>query len=216
MALLVTVTQLADYMDTEFSNRQTDAADFVLDGLEGELSVYLGRPVSIQTFVETHVVPAHHVATRYGSFFGGGENTTGSPGYREVLENYILYPNNTPIDSVASITVRSQGTLVGNATTLLAETDYFVKAWGVEVPSATGNNILTITYAAGLPTTNAGLLRHMILRAASREMTNMHDDTVGMKDLEVRNAPAQTTGFTDAELRGVKRLRRMSAQAGLG
>jgi hypothetical protein len=49
----------------------------------------------------------------------------------------------------------------------------------------------------------------MILRAASREMQNMHDDVVGIKDLEARNVAPMETGFLEKELAAVKRWRRV-------
>ena len=49
----------------------------------------------------------------------------------------------------------------------------------------------------------------MILRAATREMQNMHDDVVGVKDLNTRNVAPLETGFTDRELMALKRYRRV-------
>jgi hypothetical protein len=48
----------------------------------------------------------------------------------------------------------------------------------------------------------------MILRAATREMQNMHDDTVGMKDLTTRNVAPLETGFLEKELNAIKAYRR--------
>ena len=42
---LVTVSELKTYMDISFSNRQEDAAQFVIDGLQSELETYLRRPI---------------------------------------------------------------------------------------------------------------------------------------------------------------------------
>jgi hypothetical protein len=49
----------------------------------------------------------------------------------------------------------------------------------------------------------------MILRAATREMQNMHDDVIGIKDLESRNVAPLDTGFTDRELAALRRYRRI-------
>ena len=49
----------------------------------------------------------------------------------------------------------------------------------------------------------------LILRAATREMQNMHDDVVGIKDLEPRNVAPMETGFTERELLSVKKYRRV-------
>jgi hypothetical protein len=37
----------------------------------------------------------------------------------------------------------------------------------------------------------------------------MHDDVVGIKDLETRNVAPLTTGFTQEELQSVRRWRRI-------
>jgi hypothetical protein len=49
----------------------------------------------------------------------------------------------------------------------------------------------------------------MILRAASREMQNMHDDVVSVKDLNTRNTGPLVTGFLDSELMAVRKYRRV-------
>jgi hypothetical protein len=48
----------------------------------------------------------------------------------------------------------------------------------------------------------------MILRAASREVQNMHDDVVGIKDLSAREVAIAEVGFLEKELMAVKRWRR--------
>jgi len=48
----------------------------------------------------------------------------------------------------------------------------------------------------------------MILRAATREMQNMHDDVVGVKDLNPRNVAVAETGFLEKELSVLKTFRR--------
>jgi hypothetical protein len=40
-------------------------------------------------------------------------------------------------------------------------------------------------------------------------MQNMHDDVVGIKDLETRNVAPLVTGFTEQELQSVRRWRRV-------
>ena len=49
----------------------------------------------------------------------------------------------------------------------------------------------------------------MILRAATREMQNMHDDVVGVKDLETRNVAPLETGFLEKELMAIRRWKRV-------
>jgi hypothetical protein len=52
------------------------------------------------------------------------------------------------------------------------------------------------------------MFKLMILRAATREMQNMHDDVVGVKDLNPRNVAPMETGFTEKELLALRRYRR--------
>ena len=73
------------------------------------------------------------------------------------------------------------------------------------------NDKIVINYTAGLDSTadNTSALKLVILRAASREVQNLHDDVVGMKDLTTRNVAPVETGFTPEELNSVKRWRRV-------
>jgi hypothetical protein len=66
----------------------------------------------------------------------------------------------------------------------------------------------TVTYTAGLDGSSIPLFKIMILRAASREMQNMHDDVVGVKDLNPRNVGPLVTGFLDTELASVRKYKR--------
>ena len=49
------------------------------------------------------------------------------------------------------------------------------------------------------------MFKLMILRAATREMQNMHDDVVGVKDLNPRGVSVSETGFMENELIAIKR-----------
>jgi hypothetical protein len=73
------------------------------------------------------------------------------------------------------------------------------------------SDIIVVNYTAGLDATedNTSALKLIILRAASREVQNLHDDVVGMKDLTTRNVAPMITGFTPEEMVSVKRWRRI-------
>jgi hypothetical protein len=71
------------------------------------------------------------------------------------------------------------------------------------------NDTINITYSAGLDGPAIKMMKLAILRAASREMQNMHDDVVGIKDLETRNTAPATTGFTPEEIASFRRWRRV-------
>jgi hypothetical protein len=48
----------------------------------------------------------------------------------------------------------------------------------------------------------------VILRAAAREMQNMTDDVVGLKDFQNRQATIADIGLTDAERRALRNFKR--------
>jgi hypothetical protein len=83
-----------------------------------------------------------------------------------------------------------------------------VRRFGIDCYRGFANDIITISYRAGLAGDGIKVFQLMILRAASREMQNMHDDVVGIKDLNPREVALQETGFLEKELAAVKRWRR--------
>lgn len=285
--MLVTSADLRTYMDITLSNRQLDAADIVLAGLQSELESYLNRPIEVGTFTnETHVFPETHVSIPLGSFFYNQSlDSTSAQGIITYSEPPItIYLRNSPVVAVQSVTIKSvseltktlgeamkrqatisAATVAGsnvvytasshgftlgqtvsissmansqlnlslktisslNANTftvvqsgLTAGTftqtgiadahgfDYTVRRYGIDVYRGFANDEVKITYTAGLVGENIGMFKLMILRAATREMQNMHDDVVGVKDLNPRNVAIAETGFTDKELIMLKRYRR--------
>lgn len=215
MASLVTVDDITTYMDIELTNLQEDAAEFILDGLESDLELYLGRPVTKQDFTETYVVPSHQLAAPWGSYLSVdtvGNNYIGEPA--AMRNPHVIYLNNSPVHSVASVTVTSASS-TPTTQTLTEGTDYFVYSYGIEVPRVAPRQKFTISYNAGLDGASIKVFKTVILRAASREMQNMHDDVLGIKDLETRNVGPMDTGFLETELRAVKRYRRVKAGFGL-
>ena len=215
MANLVTVDDITTYMDIELTNLQEDAAEFILDGLESDLELYLGRPVTQRDFTETYVVPSHHVSVPWGSYLGS--NSTGNHylGNAPSLRSpYVVYFVNSPVNSVTSLTATTASSSPVTRT-LTEGADFFVYDYGVEIPYALPREKLTVTYNAGLNGAAIKVFKNVILRAASREMQNMHDDVLGIKDLETRNVGPMDTGFLETELRAVKRYRRVKAGFGL-
>jgi hypothetical protein len=87
--------------------------------------------------------------------------------------------------------------------------DYTVRRYGIDVYRGFANDVFEISYNAGLDGANIPVFKLMILRAATREMQNMHDDVVGIKDLEPRNVAPMETGFSDRELAALKSYRRV-------
>lgn len=87
--------------------------------------------------------------------------------------------------------------------------DYVVRRFGIELFRGFANDTVAIEYQAGLDGEEIPFFKLLILRAATREMQNMHDDVVGVKDLNTRNVAPLETGFTDRELASVRKYRRV-------
>ena len=118
-----------------------------------------------------------------------------------------IYLRNSPVVEVTSVTIRQQTETVGVEQT--EGNDYTVRRYGVDLYRAYANDEVTIEYTAGLNGNEIKVFKLLILRAATREMQNMHDDVVGIKDLETRNVAPLETGFTERELLSVKRWKRV-------
>jgi len=86
--------------------------------------------------------------------------------------------------------------------------DYTVHRYGLELYRGFPNDIVEVTYTGGLDGEAIQMFKLFILRAATREMQNMHDDVVGVKDLTTRNVAPLETGFTERELLALRRWRR--------
>lgn len=205
--MLVTEKELERYMDIKFSNRQLYAAEYVLEGLQSELESYLRRPIEVSTFTETYTVELNHPGVPGYSFFNNWSLDTTQSIIEWVQPPYTVYLRNSPVISVSSLTLTRPFT--GATTDPLSEgDDFIVRRFGVDIFRTFANDTIEITYTAGLDGPEIKMFRLLILRAASREMQNMHDDVVGVKDLETRNVGPLTTGFTQEELNSLSRWRR--------
>jgi hypothetical protein len=211
--MLVTVNDLTTYMDVKFSLRQQDAAEMVLAGLQGELEAYLRRPVEVETFTEEYRLPSTQHGVPMGTFLSIDNSyyndsfTTTNPVDNMIYAEppHMIYLRNSPVTNVATVTVQP---VHGNLRTLTVNDDYVVHRYGIEYFYGYENDLVTVTYTAGIDGSNIPLFKIMILRAASREMQNMHDDVVGVKDLNPRNVGPLVTGFLDSELLSVRKYRR--------
>ena len=207
---LVTTADLKKYIDITFSNIQEDAAQMIVDGLEADLEHYIGRPVSAASFSESHVAEANYTgSSQYSFFYDYNLDRTSSAVTDVTKPPFVLYTRRSPVVSVASLTV--QGQTAGSPTTQTVGEDYVVRRYGVDMFRVLDNDKIVINYTAGLDAAadNTSALKLIILRAASREVQNLHDDVVGMKDLTTRNVAPVETGFTESELNSVKRWRRV-------
>ena len=86
--------------------------------------------------------------------------------------------------------------------------DYTVHRYGIELYRGFPNDVVEVTYTGGLNGDDIQMFKLFILRAATREMQNMHDDVVGVKDLTTRNVAPLETGFSERELLALRRWRR--------
>jgi hypothetical protein len=128
--------------------------------------------------------------------------------YNVVAREIIEVTTNTfsVTDMPLSIDAMTQG---GTATA--TGSDYVVRRYGIDLYRGFANDKVTIDYDAGINGSEIAIFKLLILRAAVREMQNMHDDVVGVKDLNTRNVAPLQTGFMDSELMTVKRYRRVRA-----
>lgn len=101
------------------------------------------------------------------------------------------------------------GTYVSGGIAVANGSDYVVRQYGIDFYPSTPDDTVTVVYNAGLDGANIKMFKLQILRAASREMTNMHDDVVGIKDLDARDTGSKETGFLESELNAMKRWRRI-------
>jgi hypothetical protein len=206
--MLVTVNDLATFMDVRFSLTQQDAVEYVLEGLEAELEAYLNRPIGVREFEESIRLESNHVGIPMASFFYNTSlDTTMSP-ITYTQPPTTIYLKNSPVVSVSSVTVTQPQT--GTTQTMTENTDFVVRKYGIDLYRGYADDLVEITYEAGLDDTGATkMFKLMILRAATREVQNMHDDVVGVKDLEPRNIAPVEIGFTEKELMSLKRYRRV-------
>ena len=207
--MLVAVEDLQDYMDVKFSPRQTRAVEGVLAGLEGEMEAVLRRPLSVEEFYEKIVVDPNAEGFRQSSFmfYNTTLETTGVP-MQFVTPPVTVYLRNAPVASISEIKV----TPAYPGASAIVQTPgihYTERKWGVDLYRAWANDVVEITYTAGLPERPHAFLKSLILRAASREVQNMHDDVVGIKDLNTRNVAPLVTGFTEEEIKSMRRYRRV-------
>jgi hypothetical protein len=214
--MIVSISDVKTYMDISLTARQEDAAEMILAGLQSELEAFLRRPIEVQEFVEEHRLDAGHVGVPMGTFLTANDNTFNSSfstSARNDMTTWAtpppaIYFKNTPVVSISEITVQP---LLGAEKVLIADHDYVTRPYGIDYYYGYSDDLITITYTAGVDGTSIPVLKMLILRAASREMQNMYDDVVGVKDLNTRNTGPLVTGFLDSELASVRKYRRVRA-----
>jgi len=185
----------------------------ILAGLQSELEAYLRRPIEVEEFEEEYIIESGFRGVPMGTFL-----STSASQYTDSFVNTnpvetseyaeppnTIYLRNSPVVTVDEVKVKPVGS---TERTLVEEVDYVKRRFGIDYYYALDGDKVTISYTAGLDGANIPAFKLLILRAASREMQNMHDDVVGLKDLETRNVGPLITGFLDSELLSVKKYRR--------
>lgn len=203
--MLASVAELSTYMDMKFTNRQEDAALLVLAGLQGELEAIIRRPAEVQEFVEEYRIPATYQDLLDESYFHDSTKDTSQSLRDVVVAPYVLHLRNSPVAEVTEI-VRIDPD--GSEVVWDADVDFVVRRWGLDLFNVVANDLIRVTYTAGLDGETIPYLKMAILRAASRELQNMVDDVVGLKDMQTRQATVATVGFTADEIAILKRYKR--------
>lgn len=210
--MLVTVTELQNYMDIRFSNRQEQAAEYVLEGLQSELESFLNRPVEVQEFTDIYTMPNNHMGVPLTSFLYDYDDAGDDGATREIgnlaAPPPTIYLEHSPVVSVESVIINRPNDPSVNEEQEEHQ-DYVVRKYGIDLYTAYANDKVTIEYTAGLDGSSIKAFKLLMLRAATREMQNMHDDVVGIKDLETRNVAPLDTGFLERELMSIKKWRRV-------
>jgi hypothetical protein len=281
--MLVSLSELKMYMDISLTQRQEDAVEMILLGLESELEAFLGRPVSQEEVTEEHVIPSYFQGVPATSFFYDHSLDSTETGLNYIQPSQIIYARNSPITNVRQVTIKNlasvsvnlaeamqrkatitsasvngssivfnadndftigqrvtvsninpstlqisareitavtpttftvgdaagaNGLYVSGGLATATGNDYTVHRYGVELYRGFPNDVVSITYTGGLDGSAIKMFKLMILRAASREVQNMHDDVVGLKDLNTRNVAPLETGFLEKELMAMKSYKR--------
>lgn len=200
--MLVTVEDLATYMDQpRFSNRQEEAAEFVLAGLQSELETILRRPIEVDEYVEQFRVDETYLNGR-NIFLPMSDD------FMSYVEKpYVITVSNSPVSAISQVRVKIYPG-DGDWQVHEAGLDYTPRKWGLDMYRVGANDIVEVAYTGGLDGQAIAFFKLSILRAASREMTNQVDDVVGLKELQTNDVQMKQTGFTEEEIRVLQRWKR--------
>lgn len=197
--MLVSVRELERYMQREFDEIEKQSVEYILQGVQGEIEAFIHRPIEVGSYVERHVIPWDKTSTPMGSFFYDlalGETTD----YQSLqVPPVTVYLKNTPVVSVALVTLRARDG--ATAASLTVEEEYLVQEYGVDVYGAGANDEVWVHYTGGIDGPNLPYFRGLILKAATRIAQNMYDEAFSPKDLSARDAVPVDTSLMESELR---------------
>ena len=206
--MLVDSDDLATYMDIgRFNNRQEDNANLIIAGVQSEIETFLRRPIEHSQLVEEYRIPEDYLYVSASAYFyDHTTDTSVDPIERVVQPPYVLHLNNSPVVDVSL--VRRKGLNEASYTTMVAGQQYSVSGYGIDLFSVESFDRIEVTYTAGLDGDAIPYLKLLVLRVASREMQNLTDDVVGLKDLTTREVAIRDVGLTDGDKATLKRWRR--------
>lgn len=183
MTVVVSGDDLVAYMSgIRLPPDAVQVLDVILSGLQGELETYLGGPV---------LDDAPIVAERA---YVSGAQYDYEVDYRPRLLTQ-LWP-------IASVTAVSDS--AGNAVSYTLSRDGKLR---LAVDTIDGSGYL-VTYTPGLPPGPLDQARVAIMRVASREMQNKHDDTRSTSGVDGRQPDPLPEGWQPAELKRFSRWKR--------
>lgn len=205
--MLVTAADLATYMDLRFDNRQTDSAELVLAGIQGEIEAFLRRPIEVQEYDEEYFVPEDYLLIAASAYFYDRSLDATADSLALVAQPpFQLHLNNSPVKDVSL--VRIKGRLDTTWRVLEHGKHYAYTRWGIDIWAAFQYDRINVVYEAGLDGDAIPYLKLSILRAASREMSTQIDDVLGLSDIQTREPKSVFVGLTEDEKKGLKRYKR--------
>lgn len=180
---IITYQDLATYMNRTFTSGEQAAANHMIGGLERELSRILGRSLAGTTISsEAHILKRNQ---------------------RQIfLKEY-------PVISVTALQIGDLGSEITQTLT-----DFDIHKWGIDgiLARATGTSAL-VSYTAGMSSSDQQQLEMLMMRVGAREMSQVLADAQGLSKLTAEGmsmtfANDGMGGFTDQDLKWVRRLRR--------
>ena len=224
---IVSVDELQNYMSSaHFNDVEAISAQFILDGLQSQLENYLNRTIE-PTLVQERVL-----AESQGTYAANYELRLRFTPVIKLISITDDLGNAVPInttngvasdplvpaltedefDNYDDLNVTRQvdyipGTFYGSSVLGYGN---FQNTGVLILPTGFSTGWYAAKYIAGLLAPDFADVRLSIMRAANREMTFDHDDTIAMAAGAYTNPgtlPA-IIGFTDAELAALDRLRR--------
>lgn len=197
---VIAPSDVASYTAKTLSITDQVFLENLIVGLQGELELYLNRPLTVRNFAERHVM---------------------------VENQMVVYFRRTPVQSVDLVVVNPD---ISGGQVLTEYDSYIPMPFGIEfndptyelvfrgdadvtAPTLEGT-MIEVHYSAGKDGPNEPAIRQTMIRAAAREYLAMAADAQNLSQLragEMMNytfTDSNAGGFTDRELQRLQRFRR--------